>query len=60
MFSEYFQRLVRHRDPLLQDVFNIHFRGPYYFCTYTLERTEGRGKAEYILRKIKKILHNCK
>lgn len=60
MFSEYFQRLIGHIDPLLGDVFKVYVRGPYCFCTYTLRKNRGKREAGDTLEKIKKFLGNCK
>lgn len=60
MISEYFQRLIKHKDPLSEVVFKMHFRGPCYFSIYTIrkKRTEKEEETRrYVLKKLRKRLN---
>lgn len=58
MFSEYFQRLISHKNPL-SEMFLRHFRGPYYLCTYTFRKrtVEEEVTRRYFEEKLRKLLN---
>lgn len=60
MISDYFQRLIKHKDLLSEVVFKMHFRGPCYFSIYTFRKKRTEKEEEirrYVFKKLRKHLN---